>query len=51
MYNTAVLLQNGADAMDKDVARAVSLYERAMDDGGNYDGMYNLAVLLQYGAD
>lgn len=49
MHNLANLLQTGAFGVEKDVERAVMLYERAIEEGSDVGSMCNLANLLRMG--
>lgn len=46
----AMLLEDGAEGVDADPTRAVELYTRAIDEGGNVTAMLRLAFLFEKGA-
>lgn len=49
MFNLAGGLQQDCNGVGQDVARAVELFQRAIDEGVHLDLMHNLASLLQDG--
>lgn len=47
----SVLLQYGAEGVDRDAIRAKELYERPIREGDHINSMHNLAHLLKTGAE